>query len=241
MSKKCNKCGHDNQEEAKYCNQCGSLLGSVEEQDTIYNLIILDESGSMIRIRRQAINGFNETVQTIKDAQRQYPGQRHFVSLVSFNSSRTNILYDKAEVEKVAELSTATYIPNASTPLYDAMGIALTSLKQSVKPDDKVLVTVITDGEENASREYTGAAIKTLVEECKSQGWVFVYIGANQDVEKVAATISITNTLSFACTPQSSAEMYDKRKKHDNVITKKLPIKTILRMIFLTKIKNKTV
>jgi Mg-chelatase subunit ChlD len=213
MSKECNKCGHDNQDEAKYCNQCGSLLGNVEEQDIIYNLIILDESGSMSSIRRQAINGFNETVQTIKDAQREYPEQRHFVSLVSFNSSRTNILYDKAEAEKVAELSEATYIPNAGTPLYDAMGIALTNLKQSVKSGDKVLVTVITDGEENASREYTGAAIKKLVDECKLQGWVFTYIGANQDVEKVAATISITNVLEFKPTVQGSVEMYEKDKK----------------------------
>jgi uncharacterized membrane protein YvbJ len=73
MSKKCNRCGYENQDEAKYCNQCGSLLGNAaEEYDTIYNLIILDESGSMISIRRQAINGFNETVQTIKAAQRKY-------------------------------------------------------------------------------------------------------------------------------------------------------------------------
>jgi hypothetical protein len=84
----------------------------------------------------------------------------------------------------------------------------LTGLKQSVKPEDKVLLTVITDGEENSSKEYNRGAIKKLVEDCKSQGWIFAYIGANQDIEKVAATISITNTLSFAASPTGSTKMY---------------------------------
>ena len=80
------------------------------------------------------------------------------------------------------------------------MGISLNALRKKVAEDDKVLVTVVTDGYENASKEYSGKAIKALVDELKAKGWVFAYIGANQDVEAVAATISITNTLRFNAT-----------------------------------------
>ncbi len=178
----------------------------------IFNLIILDESGSMSLIERQAISGVNETIQTIRDAQQKYENQEHIVTLVSFNSSAVKTIYDKVEANKVKELTSNEYRPACGTPLYDAMGNAITSLRKSVAENDMVLVTVITDGEENMSREYNGPAIKALVDSLKTQGWVFTYIGANQDVEKVAATISITNTLSFSASEAGTTAMFAKEK-----------------------------
>jgi len=55
----------------------------------------------------------------------------------------------------------------------------------------------LTDGEENASKEYSGKDIKKLIEELKLNRWTFTYIGADHDVEKFAVSISITNTLTF--------------------------------------------
>ena len=66
---------------------------------------------------------------------------------------------------------------------------------------------MVTDGYENASKEYDGKAIKALIDELKGKGWVFAYIGANQDVEQVAATISITNTMTFRTTPKDTMDM----------------------------------
>ncbi len=63
--------------------------------------------------------------------------------------------------------------------------------------DDSVLVTIITDGEENSSEEYTGRAIATIIDELKKKGWMFTYIGANQDVVSVAMTININVTFPF--------------------------------------------
>lgn len=179
----------------------------------IFNLIILDESGSMSLIERQAISGVNETIQTIRDAQQKYENQEHIVTLVSFNSSEVKTIYDKEEAIKVKELTSNKYRPACSTPLYDAMGTAITALRKSVAENDMVLVTIITDGEENASREYNGPAIKALVDSLKEKGWVFTYIGANQDVEKVAATISITNTLSFSADAAGTDAMFAKESK----------------------------
>ena len=79
--------------------------------------------------------------------------------------------------------------------------------------DYNVLVTILTDGEENASKEYNGRTIKQLIEDLKAKGWTFTYIGANQDVEKVGATLSITNTLSFQANEADMQQMFAKEKR----------------------------
>lgn len=176
----------------------------------VFNLIILDESGSMSDIKKQAIDGVNETVQTIRAAQRKHEEQEHFVTFVSFNSYAIKTIYDKEEVWKVKEITEKDYCPDCCTPLYDAMGSSLTSLRKSIAEDDVVLVTIITDGYENSSREYNRQLIKSLVESLEAKGWVFTYIGANQDVVKVASAISIKNTLSFSADVQGTRTMFAK-------------------------------
>lgn len=173
----------------------------------VFNLIILDESGSMQCIRKEAIDSVNETIQTIRSAETKNPDQEHIVSLVTFNDN-VKTIYNCVPIKEVNELT--DYNPSCCTALYDAMGMSLTALRGNVAENDRALVTVVTDGYENSSREYGGKAIKSLVDELKGKGWVFAYIGANQDVEAVAATISITNTLSFSATSQGMKAMSKK-------------------------------
>lgn len=173
----------------------------------IFNLIILDESGSMSVIKQQAVNGVNETLQTIRAAQARHEEQEHYISFVTFNGEAVKTICRCVPATEVVDIAPSQYMPCCSTPLFDAMGQSLNELRKKVASDDKVLVTVITDGEENSSIEYDGKAIKALIDELKAQGWVFVYIGANQDVEKVAATISITNVMSFVASPEGTTSM----------------------------------
>lgn len=187
----------------------------------IHNLIILDESGSMESIKRAAINGMNETVQSIRDAQKKHGDQEHIVSLVSFNSSEIKGIYDCVPVAEVKELTDKEYVPDCCTPLYDAMGLSLNHLRAKVNDEDKVLVTIITDGEENSSSEYNSAAIKALVDSLKEKGWVFAYIGANQDVLKVAQTISVTNVMNFSSTDFGTASaIASLRKSRDRMFSR---------------------
>lgn len=67
-----------------------------------------------------------------------------------------------------------------------------------------VVVTIITDGLENASKEYTGPAVKRLVEGLKGEGWTFTYMGANQDSVEVAFTLSIRNARNFSATNEGT-------------------------------------
>lgn len=178
----------------------------------IYNLIILDESGSMQSIKTAALNSINESLQSIRHAQKKYEEQEHYVTFVTFNND-VKTLFECVSIDMINDLTPRDYNPNCCTALYDAMGMSLGKLRRTVAKNDKVLVTIVTDGYENASREYSAKAIKALVEELKSQGWVFAYMGANQDVEAVGASLAITNTLSFAATDEGTHEMSCKMKK----------------------------
>ncbi len=179
----------------------------------VFNLIVLDESGSMCSIERQAIDGVNETVQTIRHAGKEHPDQEHYVSLVSFNSGRISTIYDRVEAGKVEELDSNQYCPACATPLYDALGNAITKLRGSVADNDTVLVTVITDGYENSSTEYNAASIKKLVESLKTKGWTFTYIGANQDAKAVADSMSIGNAMNFEASVEGTQAMFATERK----------------------------
>lgn len=176
----------------------------------VHNLLILDESGSMQSIYQPALTGVNETLQTIREAQKEHDDQKHFVSLIAFDSGHYNQIYCNTPAEKATDITQEQYRPGGCTPLYDAMGRSINELRPNVVKGDVVLITVITDGYENASREYNGKAIKALVEEMKGKGWVFTYIGANQDVEAVAESMSIDNRLAFEANKECTGAMFER-------------------------------
>lgn len=180
----------------------------------VFNLIILDESGSMESIKKTIISGFNEVVQTVKGVAKEYPEQAHFITLVTFNSLKTSTLLENESVEKLNQIDERQYNPTAGTPLFDAMGNSISQLRKITQTHSEynVLVTILTDGEENSSKEYNGATIKKMVEELKQQNWTFTYIGANHDVEAFAAAISITNTMKFEPNEQDIKKMFSKEK-----------------------------
>lgn len=195
---------------------------SCSEVKHIHNLIILDESGSMQSIYHPALTGVNETLQTIRNAHMDHEEQNHSVSLIAFDSGHYNRIYNNIPAERAVDITKDQYRPKGSTPLYDAMGRSINELRPHVNAGDVVLVTVITDGYENASREYDGKAIKSLVEAMKKEGWVFTYIGANQDVETVAASMSIDNRLAFEADDESTRAMFEHEKRSRNKFFSKL-------------------
>ncbi|MDR1895745.1 MAG: hypothetical protein LBR10_03025 [Prevotellaceae bacterium] len=179
----------------------------------VINLIILDESGSMESIKKAAIDGLNETIQSIQAAQTKHGEvQEHYLTFVSFNTNGIRTIFDHRPVAGVGLVT--DYRPGACTPLYDAMGFSLTELRDRLNREEqnRVLVTIITDGYENASREYTGAAIKKLVEELKAQGWVFTYIGTNQDVDAVADSLSIDHKMHYHFSVEGTGTVLKKER-----------------------------
>ena len=178
----------------------------------VYNLVILDKSGSMESIRKEAIDGYNETLGAIRAAQLKHMDtQDHFVSLAAFCDCGIDMIYDKTPIKDADKLTKEKYEPCCCTPLFDAIGKTVKKLKTDIKDieDAAVLVTIITDGYENSSKEWTGPAIKKLIDDCKEEGWMFSFIGAGEDVVKVATTISITNTVVWEQTTEGTKEMFE--------------------------------
>jgi hypothetical protein len=190
----------------------------------VFNLIILDESGSMYDIQDMIISGFNEIVQTVKGVAAQYPEQKHFITLVSFNSLAVKTILENEDVSRLKEIDRSLYKPSAGTPLYDAMGNSIQHLRQlsDSLTDYNVLVTILTDGEENSSREFSGKAIKKMIEELKQKNWTFTYIGANHDVDKFALSISITNTMKFEANETDMKRMFTEEKNSRSRYSEKI-------------------
>ncbi len=175
----------------------------------IYNVVILDKSGSMTSIRKQAVDSVNETFGCIRSMRKKNAEQEQFVTLVAFCGCEQKVIYENAPIEKVNNITLADYEPCCMTPLYDAIGNVCTRLHTTIKDDASasVAVTIITDGYENASREFSAKAIKALIEAYKQEGWMFAYIGADHDVESVAFNLSIDNTMTWEKTEEGTEEM----------------------------------
>jgi Mg-chelatase subunit ChlD len=187
----------------------------MEHKHHVHNLIILDESGSMESIKKNIIRGFNEIVQTVKGIEKEFPEQEHFISLITFNGLGHKTLHFADPVNRLEMIDDSRYQPDATTPLYDAIGFSCAKLRNYLgnSKNYNVLVTILTDGEENASTEYNGPAVRRLIEELKSNNWTFTYIGTEHDVEKAATSISINNMIMFSKCEESMNEMFIKEKK----------------------------
>lgn len=180
----------------------------------VFNLIIVDESGSMSIIRRQAFTGMNETLQTVRQMQQKFPDQEQRVTLVTFDTGHTTWHYDNQPASHTRDLSWKAYSPGGGTPLYDAMGAAISKVNAQISEGDNVLVTVITDGEENSSVEWTLKMVRTMIEKLKKQGWTFTLIGTdNLDVEAMADSFAIDERLEFQQTESGTREMFARERR----------------------------
>ena len=176
----------------------------------IYNVIILDESGSMSSIYKETLQSMNEVLSGIRKNQEEQPEQRHNVTIVTFEGDGiygVKTRRDRVPIKTVKNFTEKDYRPGGCTPLYDAMGQTLNRLEGLVRGEDKVMATIITDGFENSSQEYSGTAVKSLVGRLRGKGWVFAYIGANQDAVEVARDLNIANALNYDASPTGVMEM----------------------------------
>lgn len=180
----------------------------------VHNLIIVDESGSMSIIRKQAFAGMNETLQTVRQIQKKFPDQDQRVTLITFDSEHTKLHYDNTPAELTKDLTWRAYNPSAATPLYDAIGKGISKVNAQVAEGDHVLVTIITDGEENSSEEWTLKMIRNMIEKLKKQHWTFTLIGTdNLDVETMAHSFAIDEHLEFRQDVEGTKAMFARERR----------------------------
>jgi len=168
---------------------------------------VLDRSGSMQSMVEPAIAGFNRFLREQQAA----PGEAR-LTLVLFDDEYL-VPVDAQPIATVAALTTATYVPRAMTALLDAIGRTidalgerLAALPEPVRPA-KVIVTILTDGLENASTRYSADRLAAMIaHQTEIYGWEFLFLGANQDAIAAAARLGIGGE--NAATYQHSAGGY---------------------------------
>lgn len=183
----------------------------------INNIIILDASGSMSCIYKQALDGVNNTITTIRDDQAGDSENQQLFSLCSFHSGPDYLttIYNETPIEQVRNITRNDYVPGGCTALFDAIGETLTKLEQRLhqEKDMKSLVTIITDGMENASRQFTAEMVRDLITRLSEKEVVFTYIGANQDVLLEARRMGIENAMSYSSDAEGTREMWEKERR----------------------------
>lgn len=155
-------------------------------------IFIMDRSGSMRKLVSDTIGGYNSMI----DKQRNEDGEAS-VTTVLFDD-QYEILYDNVDIKKVAKLTNKEYCARGMTALLDAIGKTINQVAarhnnsvDSAVPA-KTVVVIITDGMENASKEYKLPTVKSMIEKQKNEfGWEFVFMGANMDAISVAGSIGI--------------------------------------------------
>ncbi len=169
----------------------------------VHNIIIVDESGSMCFLAQATVAGINETINAIKKAQEKHADtQRHFLTLVTFDSGNREewvraIIKDQP-INTVDKFT--AYSPCGGTPLYDAIGTTLSTMHRNIMTDANAtaVVTIISDGMENTSHEWTASQVVKLIDQLTDEGWTFSYMGSDHDVQSVTTFLHIHNVVEFS-------------------------------------------
>ncbi len=174
----------------------------MKRNNLIEIVCIIDKSGSMNSIKSDAIGGFNAFLEEQKDFQ-----ENALLTFVLFNDEYF-LIHNGANLKDVQPLSNQTFKPSGMTALLDAVGKTIAIIKgrhaemKKEKRPGKVLMAILTDGEENASEEYSRQQIFDMIELQKEEGWEFLFLAANQDAIKAAESIAIPSdrTIDFDAT-----------------------------------------
>lgn len=157
-------------------------------------VFILDKSGSMSGLETDTIGGYNSML----EKQKAVDGEC-YITTVLFDSNY-ELLHDRIDIKAVSPITEKEYQVGGSTALLDAIGKTINKIGNAQKhtADDyraeKVLFVIITDGDENSSREYSSAKIKAMIERQKTRyGWEFIFLGANIDAVQTASRFGISS------------------------------------------------
>lgn len=138
--------------------------------------------------RTDAIGAVNSYLRQVKDDK----DMEAAISLITFDSQSIDVIRDKVSAGSCAELAASEYQPRASTPLLDAVGHGAALLDRRKEQNERCILAIMTDGLENASREYTKETIKALLDrKQKEDGWLILYLGAGHDAWAQASALGL--------------------------------------------------
>lgn len=153
----------------------------------------------MMARTNDTIGGFNSYINTLKKDK----DSTYLFSLTLFDTYHDN-RHVAAPLASVPELTTGTYVPGGNTALFDAIGRTVAAIEAAPQKVDKVLTVILTDGEENSSREYTLQMIKDLISRKEKEGnWTFVFLGADLGAFAAGDRMGVSLSNAVAYNPQN--------------------------------------
>lgn len=165
---------------------------------TTHITVLLDETGSMHPLRDETVASINGYFEDLKGKVQK--GKPMRASLITFNSMKHQTVYEDTKIKDVPKLALDDYLPNHFTPLYDSLMRAIKTTDTKLKDNDRALMVIVTDGQENASRDTSLREIQQAIAKRTEAGnWTFVYIGAHSDTWAEAASmgIPVANTVAI--------------------------------------------
>lgn len=164
-------------------------------------VFIADKSGSMAVIRESVIAGYNEWLDLVQKEQVDV-----LFTLTLFDSNLFSPIVN-VPIDQVLPLNTQRYVPDGGTALYDAVAETIFVTDDQVTSDDRVLVVILTDGQDAGSRNFNAYDVRVLIEEYTARGnWTFTYLSSHADVWNQAQAIGIlgANAAAFDQNPESA-------------------------------------
>lgn len=186
-------------ERAELRKQLSQIQVDTTAIDCFHNIILMDQSGSMSSLRETAIDGAQEIINSIRVAQDTIKNAGQNLTLAFFDGAQELRLKYVVENQPIGDAiaDLEQYSPDGNTPLHDAIGTVIMNHLPKVGPHDYVMMTIITDGLENASQKYYAADIKAIVDSLSAKNWAFTYIGANQDAILEGGRIGIRDSYNY--------------------------------------------
>lgn len=164
-----------------------------KKKTNTYIGIVLDSSGSMQTGKDITISSFNEQLQTIQNGAKKLVGETK-ITFVTFNDE-VNVLFSNSSVDNLTKLDNKNYQPNGCTALYDAVNTCIEDIKSNQGTKDKkssVLIVVLTDGIENASKTINGQALGEKIKSLEDSGkWTFTIMGPSDQINSMASILNV--------------------------------------------------
>jgi Mg-chelatase subunit ChlD len=175
----------------------------MKKSKTFYH-IILDQSGSMSDCVNQTLKGLADQRKEILTIANEFPDQEIRVGLTVFDHN-VELKYSNLSVTELSRMNSFHYQPNGQTALLDAIGMSVAATQRlMVNEGDSAVIIILTDGYENASKEYSHKQIKELIQAKEETGkWSFTYLGATLDAVEIARSMNIKAENSFAFEKQN--------------------------------------
>ena len=175
----------------------------MKNKKTIYHFVV-DQSGSMSGSEGPTIEGFNSQLKTLQELKKESQDNEYIVSVTYFEDEVMDIV-KFAPIEEIQLLSRENYRPGGMTALLDGIGKSIEAIRrkydQEIREDlASVVIVILTDGGENASKFYTKNLIAETIKELDATGkWTFSFLGADLDAVSASDNLNIRreNIISF--------------------------------------------